>query len=275
MRVSQILLAGGAAFLLLFQGLSPSSNQQMAAAASSAAGNAAGDVDPDAVAALDRMSGALRTHDVFVVTAEVTNEDVLQDGQKLQFGGTLDIRARRPDRFKISTTSASKNREMFYDGKTLTIFSPNNSMYASFAAPPTIRETIDKAQSKFAIELPLADLFTWNSDSEQAKRLTSGFLVQQETVGGHACDHYAFRQKDVDWEVWIAKDASALPYKLVITDRRDPSMPQYAAVLHWNFPDKLDDATFAFSPPSGAKKIVMADIETMKRQMEKEEKVLK
>jgi hypothetical protein len=54
MRVSQILLAGGAAFLLLFQGLSPNSDQQIAAAASSAAGNAAGDVDPDAIAALDR-----------------------------------------------------------------------------------------------------------------------------------------------------------------------------------------------------------------------------
>jgi hypothetical protein len=203
----------------------------------------------------------------------VTDEDVLRDGQKLQFGGTIDIRARRPDRFKISTTSAAKNREIFYDGKSLTIFAPSNSMYASFAAPPTIKETIDKAQSKFAIELPLADLFTWDSDKEQDKRLTSGFLVQQETVNGHACDHYAFRQKDVDWEIWIAKDASALPYKLVITDRRDPSLPQYAAVLRWNFPDKLDDGTFAFSPPSGAKKIVMADIQTMQEEMRKGDKV--
>jgi hypothetical protein len=78
---------------------------------------------------------------------------------------------------------------------------------------------------------------------------------------------------DLSKQSAAAANSSVLPNKLVITDRRDISMPQYAAVLHWDFPGKLDESTFAFSPPSGAQKIVMADVRTMEEQMRKGEKV--
>ena len=35
------------------------------------------------------------------------------------------------------------------------------------------------------------------------------------TIDGVATDHYAFREADVDWEVWIQKGDQPLPRKLV------------------------------------------------------------
>jgi hypothetical protein len=216
------------------------------------------DVDADALAALDRMGVALRSHKTFVVRSDVTNEEVLDDGQKLQYGGTVQIQAQRPDRFRISIMSDTKNRELYYDGKSLTLFSPRLGLYASFPAPPTIAQTIDKASKEFDIEFPLADLFTWGQDQTLKARIKSAFLVRSEHVGSLVCNHYAFRQERVDWQIWIAQDSSALPCKLVITDKTDPSMPQYTAVMHWSFPNTIAENAFSFAPPAGSHKIAIA-----------------
>ena len=50
---------------------------------------------PEALAALDRMGAALRSHQAVNVHSEVTVEDVLTSGQKLQYGGTVDIVGQR------------------------------------------------------------------------------------------------------------------------------------------------------------------------------------
>lgn len=215
-------------------------------------------VDADVITALDKMSAELRAHNNFTVKADVTNEDVLGNGQKLQYAGTLEVQARRPDRFRITSVSDLRDRRIYYDGKQVTIFSPRLNYFASFAAPPTIAETVQKARENYDVELPLADLFTWGTEKSHATQLTSAFLVRPETVDGRKCNHYALRQKGVDWQIWIAQDGAALPCKIVITKTSDPSMPQYSAVLRWSFPTSIGDDVFAFAPPAGAKKIVIA-----------------
>jgi hypothetical protein len=218
-------------------------------------------VDQDSLAALERMGAALRARNIFVLSADITDEDVLNSGEKLQFAGTIEIRAKRPDRFKVSIMSDIKDRQIYYDGKQLTVYAPVLGVYGQFAAPATIAQTLRAARDRYDIELPLADLFTWGTDESAASKLTSGFLVRPEHVGGKACDHYAFRQENVDWQIWIAAEGEALPCKLVITNTEDASRPQYTAVLRWNFPNTLAEDVFAFRPPStGVNKIVIVDM---------------
>lgn len=219
----------------------------------------AGKVDPDALAALYKMGEALRGLGAFTLTAEVTNDIVLDSGQKLQTLGGLRIEARRPDRFRIHMESDHQERELIYDGKALTLFAPKIGYYASVAAPPTIRATLDAAQDKYGVEIPLADLFSLGTDPALTARIQSGFDVGPETVAGAACEHYAFRQKAVDWEVWIRSDGPALPCRMVITTTEDPAQPQYTATLHWQAGSPTAD-TFTFAPPEGAHRITVADV---------------
>lgn len=225
---------------------------------------ASSDVDADALAALDKMGTELRTHSNFDVKSNVTMEDVLGSGQKLQYEGTLETIARRPNGFKISMVSDNKNRQVYYDGKNVTVFSPRLGYYASFQAPDTIKATLVKAKDQYGIELPLADLYAWGTDPALVKRVKSGFFVRQDHVNGQACNHFAFRQERVDWQIWIAANGPALPCKLVITNTSDPAQPQYTAVMHWTFPNSIPDNTFAFTPPANAKKIAIATLPTVR-----------
>ena len=83
-------------------------------------------------------------------------------------------------------------------------------------------------------------------------------------IGGVECDHYAYRQANVDWQVWIAKGKSPLPCKLVVTTTDEPSQPQYTATLKWDVASAIPASTFAFAPPAGAKKIELAPLSAAK-----------
>ncbi|WP_225207217.1 DUF2092 domain-containing protein [Novosphingobium huizhouense] len=223
----------------------------------SAQSEPASSIEPEAMAAMDRMSAALRAIPAFSFDADVTTEQVLETGQKLQFGGTLQIAARKPNGFRIIAKSDTTNREFFYDGRSLTIFAPRLGYYTQVAAPDSIGLTLEKARSELGIEIPLADLFVWDTDQTMRARVRSAFAVRPETVGDRSCFHYAFRQAKVDWQIWIEEGERALPCKFVVTNTDDPSLPQYVAVLHWSTGPQLADADFTFTPPADAKRIAI------------------
>jgi hypothetical protein len=258
MKIFWPILAGCTAWLLLSAGAATVAAPQQSKAPP--APSVSPNVDADALAALEKMGAALRARNIFVMNADVTKEDVLDSGEKLQFAGTLDVRARRPDHFRMSLVSDLQDRQIYYDGKSVTVYSPRLGVYASFTAPATIAQTLMVARERYDIELPLADLFTWGTDNSAAAKLTSGFLVRPERIGGRACNHYAFRQQNADWQIWIAAEEPALPCKLVITNTQDESRPQYSAVMRWTFPTTLADADFAFVPPASSNKIVIVDV---------------
>lgn len=220
---------------------------------------AEGSIEPEALAAMDRMSAALQALPGFTLTSDVTTEKVLATGQKLQFGGTVDVALHRPDAFRIVANSDTQQREYYFAKGKFTVLSPRLKYYASATAPETIGLALDKLKTTYGIELPLADLFTWGTDQTGRSRLVSGYMVGPETIGGRSCDHIAFRQKLVDWQIWIEKGEKALPCKIVITATDDPSMPQYTAILNWDVRTVPAAADLAFTAPADARQIALVD----------------
>lgn len=218
-------------------------------------------IDPVAIAALDDMAAYLQTLTSFRVDADTTSEIVLDSGQKIQFGGTVDMIVRRPDAFKVVSQADTRTREMFYDGKSFTIFAPRLGYYASFDAPPSIGQTLDAARTNYGLEVPLADLFTWGTDQTMRSRIKEAMVILPETVGDRSCIHYAFRQDDVDWQLWLEDSDRLLPCKLVITSTDDPSMPQYSSVLHWDLTTPVSAQDLGFDPPDDAHRITLAEVE--------------
>jgi hypothetical protein len=211
--------------------------------------------DPQTLAALDKMGAALRRLQSFEVRSDTTEERVLTTGQKIQYSGITDARVQRPNRLRIDRVNDRQERALYFDGKTLTIYSPRTGFYGSVPATGTIIQAVKAVAENYDVETPLADLFAWGEDPTLPPKIKSAFYVGAETIGGQACDQYAMRQDEVDWQVWIRQKGQALPCKLVITSTDDPSMPQYSAVFTW-IPEKAHPAsTFTFVPPKGATKI--------------------
>lgn len=227
----------------------------LAAQAASPQAAAASERDPETMVALDAMGAALRARTMLNVHADITSEVVLTSGQKIQSVGTVDMIVRRPDRFRVTIRDGRKDRDIYYDGRSLTVFAPALGHYASFAAPPTIAATLERAKDEFGIEVPLADLVYWGVDPTLADRVRSAFRLGSDMVNGSSCAHYAIRQDQVDWQVWIREEGESLPCKLVITSKADPAMPQFTAVYSFGAAQSPDLSRFTFQPPKGANEI--------------------
>ncbi len=213
------------------------------------------EVEEDALKALKRMGAYLDTLKTFGLTANTTLEVVTVDGQRLQLDGVTTYKVRRPNGFVIDLKSDIKNRTFIYDGKTFTISAPELKYYASVPAPGSNIATLDAIHDRYGISLPLEDLFHWNGDKTREDQLISGFVVGPATIDGVATEQYAFREKDMDWQVWIQKGERPLPKKLVIIDKTDPTGPTYVARLSWTENPQLTQQDFTFTPASDAKPI--------------------
>lgn len=211
-------------------------------------------VDPEATESLRKMGAFLRDQQKFSVRAVMTTDDLLPSGQKVQFEGTANLMVRRPDRLRADIRGDRRDERLTYDGKTFTIFGQRLGYYASFDAPPTLAE-LKGVLEKRGVDLPLADLFYWGSDEDKSGEITAATLVGTSTVDGTACNHYAFRQKDVDWELWVEQGQQPLPRKVVITTISEKTRPQHSMVLTWDLSPQLGDDLFTFAPPPQAHRI--------------------
>jgi hypothetical protein len=211
-------------------------------------------LDPDAMNALHRMGAFLRDQQKFTVHASMTTDDLLSSGQKVQFEGTAELMVRRPDRLRADIRGDRRDQRLYYNGKTFTIFGERVGYYASFDAPPTLAE-LKGVLEKRGVDLPLADLFYWGSEQDKSGDITGATVIGASTVEGTACDHYAFHQKDVDWELWIEQGQRPLPRKVVITTTSEKARPQHSMVLTWDLSPQLGDDLFTFVPPPQAHEI--------------------
>jgi hypothetical protein len=92
--------------------------------------------DADALAALSKMGEALRALNAFTLTADVTTEQVLDSGQKLQYSGDLKIEAQRPSGFKIYMALDHREREIYYDGSRSPCSRPRSATTPRSPRPP-------------------------------------------------------------------------------------------------------------------------------------------
>lgn len=219
------------------------------------------DIDPGAMAALDKMGTYLRTLKAFQVKAVETTDDVLDNGQTVQSDRVVDVLAVRPNRLFAEIKSDDIHPFFLYDGKNFTLFAQLDNYYATVPAPPTIGDLIDKLDEKYGIDMPLVDLFMWGSpQSIAAQQIKSAIDIGPSSVEGTTCEQYAFRQDGLDWQIWIQQGDYPLPRKLVLTTVDDNARPRYSQVLTWNLAPSFDDATFTFEPPKDARKIAIAEV---------------
>jgi hypothetical protein len=138
----------------------------------------------------------------------------------------------------------------------LSVNLPDQKYYATVAAPPTLEAMLDFARDKLDILAPGSDLIYKNASERFYERLTSAFVVGKAVVGGVRCDHIAFRNPEVDWQIWIQEGDKPLPRKFIVTSKRMPESPQFVLVLSkWDAAPKLTDAMFRFVPPKGSQQI--------------------
>jgi hypothetical protein len=215
-------------------------------------------IDPAAMEALNKMGAYLRTLQSFQVWADVTTDNVLDDGQTIQFSSKVDLVAARPNRMRVEVTDDDGHRFFYFDGKSFTIFGQVVNYYATVPAPPTLALLADDLNDKYGIELPLYDLFEWGTNDANIKKIKAADDIGPSAVDDVTCEQYAFRQEGVDWQIWIQLGEFPLPRKLVIRTLTDDAKPQHSEILTWNLAPSFSDNAFTFDPPPDARRITIA-----------------
>jgi hypothetical protein len=219
-------------------------------------------VDSAAVAKLQRMTDYVRNMDRFAVHAENTLEDLLESGQRADFDMAADIVVNRPNQVFAERTGALANQFFYYDGKTVTLFQPQEAIYFSGLAPETIEEMIDYAREDLGIVFPISDLVYDNAFAILMEGVTSASVVGKAVIGGVSCDHLVFARPDVQFQVWIADGEQPLPCKYVVTDISTPGNISTVSVLtNWNLSPVVTADTFKFIPSARARAVEITEID--------------
>jgi hypothetical protein len=221
-------------------------------------GNA--NIDPDAMEALNKMGIYLRSLKAFQVDSEVTKDDVLDDGEIITDNRTNTLLYVSPNLLRAELKSDDNDILLFYNGKNFTVYGKLVNYYATVPAPDTAAQLVDKVYNDYGIEIPLVDLFKWGTDESAIRKITSAFDVGPSTVQGITCEHYAFRQEGLDWQIWIQLGDYPLPRKFVIRTVTDDARPAHTSNLVWNLAPSYNEAAFTFDPPAGALRIALKNI---------------
>jgi hypothetical protein len=216
--------------------------------------------NPSADQLLRSMSDHLRALPQFSFRAEITEEQFFEPGQRLQFGRTATVVVRRPDRLRAVSEGDMGRTQFFYDGQTATLVDLAQNRYASFQQKGSLDRVLQTSTRSYQLRAPLSHLLYSDPYASLAAQDRLGTYIGKATIAGRTCHHLAFRQKDVDWQIWIRTGNEPLPCKLVVTDKQESNRGlQFSAMFgQWTTAPVSRDDTFTFRPPAGAVKVDLA-----------------
>lgn len=213
-------------------------------------------VAPEAKQILKASTDFLASQQRFTADTRNSLEIVLKSGQKIEFNSTGHQFVQRPNKLRSERSGDLVEQLFVYDGKSLTLYQPQDKVYAQVAAPGTLEEMLDFARTKYDVVAPFGDMIFKNAYDILMDGVTDGIVIGKAVIEGVVCDHLAFRAPDIDWQIWIQQGAQPLPRRIVITTLDLPNAPQFAVtVTRWNLEPSFDAQTFTFTPQADAKQI--------------------
>ena len=221
-------------------------------------------IDPEADNILRSMSTFLGGLSTFSAKADIDNEIIDLDGQKLQLSSSAEIVLERPGNLHVNRQGAIAHVEIIFDGKLLTVFGRNLNVYFQMDSPGTTDTAIETLHHGIGLDAPGADLFLTDPYGTLSEGVVSSAYLGTAYVNGVECHYLTFREAQVDWQLWINAEGDPLPMKYIITTKWLTGAPQYAVRFHdWNTAPKIKPGQFDFKVPEGAKKLEAVNVDKM------------
>jgi len=218
----------------------------------------------DATKVLKAMTDYLANQKTISATYDTDIEVITSDLQKIQFASSGKMELSRPDKFRASRTGGYADVELVFDGKTLSVVGKNLNAFAQTESAGSIDQIIVRLRNELGLAIPGADLLLSNAYDELMKDVLDAKHIGRGVIDGVECDHLAFRNHDVDWQLWVEVGSRPIPHKYVITSKAVTGMPQYTLrIKDWKTDMPLAADAFAFKPPTDAKKIDFAALSDM------------
>jgi hypothetical protein len=226
--------------------------------------------EADAKKSLKAMSDYLAKQPAISFGYDASLEFVTKDHQKIMLANSGVINVSRPDKVRMTRDGGFSSVEMIFDGKTLTMRHKDANVYAQADVPGTLDHLVDELRDKYHKPAPGADLLLSNVYDHLMDGVIDVKDLGSGVIGGKECDHFAFREQEIDWQIWIAQGDRPYPCRYVITSKQVDQAPQYTVqVRDWKTGSEVTADNFGFTNSTNARKIdatELGDVDDLPKQ---------
>lgn len=188
-------------------------------------------IEPEAAALLQSMSNYLGSRSGYSFKADIMYDEVIGSGQKIQYNAEAVAYLTKPDKFAVSYITDRGGYRLWYDAGLATILEVPENDYSTVELPGTVDQALSKLNDEYRFAPVLSEFLFINTYKTLTKDITSGVNVGPSRVSGTMCQQLVFRQRDIDWQIWIEDGKRPVPRKLVITYKNRPESPQFIALI--------------------------------------------
>lgn len=216
-------------------------------------------LEPRAIDILKAASARLAAAKSMSFTAVVSYESPSRLGPPLVYSTRSQVTMQRPDKLRVITLGDGPRSEFYYDGKTMTAFSPAENLIAIADAPPTIDAALQAAFDTGAIYFPFSDVIVADPYKDIAAGLKIAFYIgQSNVVGSTTTDMVAYVTGDVFVQAWIGTE-DKLPRRLYAIYLNDRARLRHVLELSdWNLDPSIPADAFVPADTAGAARIAFA-----------------
>jgi hypothetical protein len=215
----------------------------------------------DAPQILKSMSDYVASQKNISLTYDSDVEVITSEVEKIQFTSSGKVLLSRPDKVRASRTGGYADFEIVFDGKTVSGLGKNINAYVQIEAAGSIDQLIAKLRSMNLLTAPGADLLGSHIFDDLMADVIVAKHIGRGVVDGVECEHLAFRDLDIDWQLWVEVGDRPIPRKYVITSKGIGAAPQYTLrIKDWKADAPISADAFTFTPPPGAKKVAVEEL---------------
>ena len=205
-------------------------------------------------ALLRTMSTNMAAVKTFAFTADERRERIGADGKAATTTASRRVVIRRPDRLAFTGKGDAGEILGWYDGSHITLVSHAHKVWARGPMPATLDESLDYLANEYRVQMPTADLLYSSPYEALMTADTTGGWVDTQKIGDRMCDHLAYQQAIVDWEIWLEPNRQ-LPCQLTIHYKTQPGRPSTTVTYHGLDSSQVSNDTFTAKVPDGYQRI--------------------
>jgi len=188
-------------------------------------------IDPQALERLQNMSYFLGSKSEYTFKADAMFDVLIRGERTIQYSAQETVYIQKPDKFTIKFVTDIGGYKIWYTAGQATLLSLPTNDFSLAPLPGSIDQALKKLLEQYNFAPALSEFLFINTYRVMTENVTSGAYFGTSKVFGTKCDHLAFVQDDINWQIWIESGRRPIPRKLVITYKNQPGSPQFIAIL--------------------------------------------